>query len=162
MYHTFQVGSDTFERGNSVQAHESGRHNNENCQSQRDQEESRGSGIVMADGFLFISCSYRSYIWQNVIIFIVLIRWLYLLAFMLNYTYLPSRAGRTTTPFGERSSRGIWSIPKTKRRRRIRLDLDKLVTSQKTRTKTARHPEQRTPLEESWRNETLICGRITS
>ena len=49
------MGSDTFERGNSVQAHESGRHNNENCQSQRDQEESRGSGIVIDKGGKLIS-----------------------------------------------------------------------------------------------------------
>ena len=55
MYHTFQVGSDTFEGGNSVQAHESGRHYHENCQSQRDQEESRGSGIVINKGGKWIS-----------------------------------------------------------------------------------------------------------
>ena len=126
-YHTFQVGSDTFEGGNSVQAHESGRHYHENCQSQRDQEESRGSGIVIDKGGKWISLHFLQlaliFLTECYIIFIVLICCLYLLAFMLHYTYLPSRAGRTTTPFGERSSRGIWSIQKTKRRRRIRLDL---------------------------------------
>ena len=44
---TFQVGSDSSHRSNSVQAHESGSNDQTNCQGQRVQEQGRGSGTIM-------------------------------------------------------------------------------------------------------------------